>query len=293
MSNFKNEKATETFEVLYLNPLSDPDYNKSFADSLKQYKYDSTSLDVACFQPTTNLPKTLDNLGFRPYEGLVIEPIVQVARLGSIANPKKKYDAMVIGCFYDPALIDSRTISGDMAVIVPCQASCQIAVNVSNKFSIIIGMDYWEDQMRETVYNYGYRDHLVSFEILGIPADQLPVDPTKTLAAIKQAAVDAVNKGAESIVLGCTLETGTFSEVETYLQGIFNCHIPVIDPSIAALKTAEHMAMNKGIWSMSHIHGMQQPSEGDLKKFGIYQTPYVLSNIINEPAKVSELEFDK
>ena len=250
--------------ILYLNPISYPGYNEVFANALKNYTYANTKLDVASFQISKDLPETLNELGYRVYESLIMNPIVQVARLGSIPTVTKRYDAMVIGCFYDPAVIESRTISGNMHVIGPCQASCQIASNLGNKFSIIIGMNYWEDQMRRTVYDYGYKEQLVSFENLHIPASQLSIDSNKTLHAIFEAAENAVQKGAEVIILGCTLETGTYLKVEEYLEAALKKRIPVIDPSIAALKTAEHMAMNS-FWNLSRIHGMEAPSESSTK----------------------------
>ncbi|MDC3133027.1 aspartate/glutamate racemase family protein, partial [Flavobacteriaceae bacterium] len=205
--------------VLYLNPVSFYKYNQIFADSLKEYKDSNTKLDVACFQPTSDLPISLDNLGYRVFESLVKKETAQVARLGSFPNlvKNKRYDAMVIGCFYDPEMFASRTISGSMYVVGPCQASCQVATNLGNKFSIIIGMDYWEDEMKNTVYEYGYKDHLISFESVNIPANEFSVDPEKTLKAIEAAALNAVNKGAEAIILGCTLEMGTFLEVQKFL----------------------------------------------------------------------------
>lgn len=275
----KSSQLANNIDVLYLNPISFYKYNQPFADSLKHYKYPSTTLDVASLQATKDLPETLDNLGFRAYESLIANPTVQVARLGSIGAPvKKRYDAMVIGCFYDPVLLESRTLSGSMYVVGPCQASCQVAANLASKFSIIIGMDYWEGQMQQTVYAYGYRDYLISFENINIPASQLPVDPKKTLAAIEKASETAVRKGAEAIILGCTLESGTYVEVQKYLVKIFGKSIPVIDPSIAALKAAEHLAMFK--WNFSDIHSMQKPSESDLKKYDVFQTPYELAHII-------------
>lgn len=266
--------------ILYLNPISYAGYNQAFANSLKNYKYGTTHLDVASLQVTKDLPETLNELGYRVYESLIINPTTQVARLGSLATVPKRYDAMVIGCFYDPALIESRTISGNMHVIGPCQASCQIAANLGNTFSIIIGMDYWEDQMRNTVYDYGYKEQLISFENINIPASQLPVNPNKTLNAIVQAASNAVQKGAEVIILGCTLETGTYLQVEEYLEAALKKRIPVIDPSIAALKAAEHMAMNS-FWNLSRVHGMEAPSEEDLAKYQIFQTAYKLANIVS------------
>lgn len=273
-----------SINILYLNPLSFTGYNQAFADSLKHFKRSDTALDVASFQPTVDLPITLNELGYRAYESLIMGPTVQVARLGVIGS--KKYNAMVIGCFYDPALLESRAISGPMSVIGPCQASCQIASTLANKFSIIIGMDYWQDQMEATVYAYGYKDYLTSFETVNIPASELLANPEITMKAICDASIQAVNKGAEAIILGCTLETGTYKTVIQALYNEFKTYIPVIDPSIASLKMAELQGYNTAEMGVanSRVHGMSMPAEADLKKYGIFQTPYPLADVISIPS---------
>ena len=135
-------------KVMYLNPIGNSDYDQVFADMAKDYKYPATAVDVTSMNPASVPPK-MNNLEYRTYEAFIIRDTVEAARYAA----KNGYDAMVIGCFYDPALDDAREISGTTAVVAPCQAACEVALNLANNFSVIIGQTKWEDQMRQTVYN--------------------------------------------------------------------------------------------------------------------------------------------
>ncbi|MXX30091.1 MAG: hydantoin racemase [Gammaproteobacteria bacterium] len=193
---------------------------------------------------------------------------------------------MVIGCFYDPALDDAREISGTTAVVAPCQAACEVALNLANNFSVIIGETKWEDQMRQAVYNYGYKDKLASFQAIGMRVEDFHKDPEATTLALEAAAVDAVRlHKAESIILGCTLEVGFFKVLQEFLERNYGVNIPVIDCSIAALKAGENAALAKSVgWNPSRIWGMQPPPESELQTFDILQTDYKFGNIIHVPA---------
>ena len=149
-------------KVMYLNPIGNSDYDQVFADMAKKYKYPATAADVVSMNPDSVPPK-MNNLEFRTYEAFIIRDTVEAARYAS----KNGYDAMVIGCFYDPALDDAREIAS-IPVVAPCQAACEVALNLANNFSIIIGQSKWEDQMRQAVYNYGYKDKLASFQAIGM-----------------------------------------------------------------------------------------------------------------------------
>ena len=268
-------------KILYLNPIGTSSYDQTFAEMAKEYKYPNTAVDVASLNPATVPPKMTD-LEFRSYEALIVADTVKAARQAS----KDNYDAMVIGCFYDPALADAREISGDTIVVAPCQASITEAMNIANNFSVIIGEWKWADQMRDTVYQYGYRDKLASFESVGMRVEQFHVNPEVTAAAIKTAATVAyLEHNAESIILGCTLEVGFFLDLQTFLAEETGVRVPGIDCSIAALKAAENAALQKQIgWTNSRAWGMQAPPEAELQKFGIYQEDYQFGNVIHVPA---------
>ena len=268
-------------KVMYLNPIGNPDYDQVFADMAKDYKYPATAVDVTSMNPASVPPK-MNNLEYRTYEALIVRDTVEAARYAA----NNGYDALVIGCFYDPALEDAREISGTTAVVAPCQAACEVALNLANNFSVIIGKTKWEDQMRQAVYNYGYKDKLASFQAVGMRVEDFHKDPAETKTLLEAAAVEAVElHKAESIILGCTLEVGFFKVLQESLGNIFAGNIPVIDCSIAALKAGENAALAKHLgWNPSRMWGMEPPPESELAAFGILQTDCKFGNVIHVPA---------
>ena len=267
-------------KVMYLNPIGNHDYDQVFADMAKTYKYPATAADVVSLNPASVPPK-MSNLEFRTYEAFIVRDTVEAARYAS----KHGYDALIIGCFYDPALDDAREIAS-IPVVAPCQAACEAALNLANNFSIIVGQTKWVDQMRQTVYNYGYKDKLASFQAVGMGVEDFHKNEQATKAALEAAAIEAVElHRAESIILGCTLEVGFFAELQQRLDRIFSGNVPVIDCSVAAFKAGENAALAMRVgWSPSGIGGMQPPPESELQAFGILQTDYAFGNLIHVPA---------
>ena len=270
-----------SIKVMYLNPVGTSVYDKTFAQMVSTYKYPATAVDVVSLNPATVPPK-MTNLEYRAYEALIVADTVKAVRQASREN----YDAVVIGCFYDPALADAREISGETIVVAPCQASTGVALNIANNFGIIIGEEKWADQMREAVYAYGYKDKLATFQSVGLRVEDFHKDVDLTTQLILDAAIRAVDEfKAESIILGCTLEVGFFQKLYELLIETFLTPIPVIDCSIAAFKAAENAALLRQIgWTNSRIWGMQHPPEGELTQFDIFQDEYKFGNIIHVPA---------
>lgn len=273
-----------SIKVMYLNPIGSSAYDRVFADMIEQCKYPSTCADVVSMDPA-GVPPGMNNLEYRSYESFIVNDTVRAARYAS----EHGYDAMVIGCFYDPALHDAREISGNTIVVAPCQAAIVTALNIANSFSILIGKTKWETQMRQTVHEYGYSHKLASFQAIGLRVAEFHKDPDGTRKRLQAAAVEAVQvHKAEAIILGCTLEIGFFRELQEYLNGpeaFPGAGIPVIDPSIAAFKAAENAALLKKFgWKNSRCGGMEPPPEDELRAFGLFQDDYRFGNVINVPA---------
>ena len=271
-------------KVMYLNPIGSSAYDRTFADMIEEYKYPATCADVASMNPDS-VPSAMNNLEYRSYESFIVNDTVKAARYAS----EHDYDAMVIGCFYDPALHDAQEISGNTIIVAPCQASIVTALTIANNFSIIIGKTKWETQMRQTVYDYGYRDKLASFQPVDMRVEEFHKDPERTRRRLQAAAVEAVQvHKAESIILGCTLEIGFYKELQEFLngpEGFPGAGIPVIDPSVAAFKAAENAALLKQYgWTNSRQWGMQPPPEDELKAFKLFQQDYKFGNVIHVPA---------
>lgn len=263
----------EPIKIMFLSPVASDTYDPFMADTLATYKYPNTEAHVTSLNSDLG---PITNLEYRTYEAIVTADIVRAAHQAALEG----FDALVIGCFYDTALHDAREISGDMLVIAPCHASIETALTLANNFSIIVGQRKWVNQMENTVHEYGYGDKLMSFHHVGMNVVEFQQDHDCTRDRLIAAGQQAVEEDyAESLILGCTLETGFYQEMESVLG------VPVIDPSIAAFKAAEHAALLKQIcgWTPSRKWGSEAPPPQELTEFGIFNKPYEFGNRILVP----------
>lgn len=250
-------------KVMYLNPVGENDaVDRTFAEMARDHKLPGTEVHIAA------LPRAhygYSHIEFRTYEAMVTRGIMRAVRTAA----HEGFDALAIGCFYDTALHDAREISGSMIVTAPCIASCEIAASLSNRFGIIVGRRKWVHQMQSTVHSYGHAEHLASFYDVDLGVDDFQKDHAETnrrlLAAGRKAVEDG---GAEALILGCTMEIGFYKEIERELG------VPVIDPSIAALKRAEYAAILKRQcgWIPSRKGSCEAPSEAELIAFETFNS---------------------
>lgn len=259
-----------TIKIMFLNPVSTGDYDQFFADIFKENKYPNTEVHVTSLNPSIGL---ITNLEYRTYEAIVTADIVKVSHQAA----QEGFDAMAIGCFYDTGLYDAREISGDMVVVAPCQASVQLAMTLANNFSVVVGQRKWVHQMQSTIHEYGYGEKLMSFRDINMNVVEFQQDPECTRSKLIDAGRKAVTEDhAECLILGCTLETGFYKEMEKELG------IPVIDPSLAVFKAAEHAALLKqGFgWKPSRKWSSGEPPAQEVAEFGIFKKPYDFGNRI-------------
>jgi allantoin racemase len=258
----------ESIKIMYLNPVGFDAYDSFFAEMIRENKFSDTEVHVTSLQSSVGL---MNNLEYRSYNALIASDLLKATRQAS----KEGFDAMIIGCFYDPYLLDTREISGDMVVVGPCHSSIEIALKLSNRFSVIIGQKKWEHEMHTAIKQYGYGEHLASFRSVGMTVPEFQNDHVITEQKLMEAGRLAVEQdGAESLVLGCTLEFGFFEKMQKELN------VPVIDPSMAALKQAEQAAILKKHynWKPSRKWSCEPPSEDDIKQFGLFVADYEFGN---------------
>ncbi|EKU83613.1 aspartate/glutamate racemase family protein [Massilia timonae] len=266
---FKDEPSNVAVTVRWVNPIGISTYDASMAQLLHSIKHPDTTVEVVSF----DMSPSPTNLEYRTYESLIHERTVAMARDAEQSG----VDAMIIGCFYDPALEAAREISGGMVVVAPCGACLQVASNLSNRFSIIVGREKWIEQMTERVRYYGMESRLASMRPLGLGVDDFQRDPEVTRRRIIEEARCAVEEDrAEAIILGCTIEYGFFQEVQDAVG------VPVIDAVIASFKQAEHMAQMKRQfnWKPSRVWSCEPPPEEQLKEFGLFLGPAPIGNRI-------------
>ena len=142
----------DKLKIMYLNPVGFDAYDPFFAEMIRENKLPNSEVHI------TSLPASvgvMDNLEYRTYNTLIAADVIKATKKAV----QEGFDALIIGCFYDPHILEAREISGDMIVIGPCQSSLEIVTKLCNRFSVIIGQKKWEYEMQHTIKTYGYEPH--------------------------------------------------------------------------------------------------------------------------------------
>jgi len=197
---------------------------------LEEYTAPDTQLAMVCPQSSgVELNSALDVV-------LAAPEIVQLASDGQNAG----FDAIVLYCFSDP-VIDACREALRIPVIGGAQASCLAALNVCRSFGVILA-----DEARLPEKKLFLRTLGVSQERIGqIAAVNLNgISPWadrettfKKLLACGQKMMRETH--TEAIVLGCLSFLGMAEPLSRVLG------IPVIDPAVAAVTTAESIVRQR------------------------------------------------
>lgn len=197
---------------------------------LEEYTAPDTQLAMVCPQNSgVELNSALDVV-------LAAPEIVQLAADGQNAG----FDAVVLYCFSDP-VIDACREALRIPVIGGAQASCMAALNVCRSFGVILA-----DEARLPEKKLFLRTLGVSPERIGqIAAVNLSgISPWadrettfKKLLACGQKMMRETH--TEAIVLGCLSFLGLAEPLSRVLG------IPVIDPAVAAVTTAESIVRQR------------------------------------------------
>lgn len=265
----------DPIKIMYLNPISAASgSDQLFADMASTYKLPGTEVHVTSLPPEDG---GFTHIEYRAYEAIVTRGIIRAVRAAALEG----FDALAIGCFYDTALYDAREISGDMMVTAPCVAACEIAASLANRFGVVVGRRKWVHQMQSTVHELGHGSRLAGFYHVDLGVNDFQQDHQVTSDRLVAAGRKAVNEDfAEAVILGCTLEVGFYKDVEKAIG------VPVIDPSIAALKRAEYGALLKRQcgWKPSRKWSSEAPPEDEIRRFGIIDGGNPFGNRIVVPA---------
>lgn len=270
--------AEQPIRIMYFSPVvASAADDATFADMARTNKLSGAEVHV------TSLPESegrFTHVEYRSYEAMVTRGIIRAVRRAA----REGFDAFAIGCFYDTALHDAREVSGEMAVTAPCLASCEIAASLANRFGIIVGRRKWVNQMHATVREHGHEHRISGFYHVELGVNEFQKDHAETARRLIEAGRKAVEQDyAEALILGCTLEVGFYREVEQALG------VPVIDPSIAALKRAEYGALLKQQcgWVPSRKWSSEAPSEEEMARIGGFDDGEVFGRRIVVPAAQS------
>ena len=243
--------------ILWINPIGIDLFDRPIGGVLKQAARPGTEVDVISLpagRPT--------HLEYHAYEGLVAGDIVNI-----VWELSDRYDAIVIGCFYDVALREAREVSRRAVVTAPCQSTLVFASQLANSFSILVGRRKWIPRMRDNVYRYGYGERLASMRAVELGVHDFQADPKRTVSLLIEEGRRAVQEDlAEALILGCTIEYGFNEKMQDALG------VPVIDAVVAPFKLAELLAETAGRFQLypSRKWGSEPPAPKEVDSMGLF-----------------------
>ena len=197
---------------------------------LEKYTAPDTQLAMVCPQSSgVELNSALDVV-------LAAPEIVQLAADGQNAG----FDAVVLYCFSDP-VIDACREALRIPVIGGAQASCLAALNVCRSFGVILAGTARLPEKKRFLRTLGVDPscigEIAAVNLNGISPWADRETTFKKLLACGQKMMRETH--TEAIVLGCLSFLGLAEPLSRVLG------IPVIDPAIAAVTTAESIVRQR------------------------------------------------
>ncbi|MCA4134825.1 aspartate/glutamate racemase family protein [Arthrobacter sp. M4] len=221
--------------ICFLNPFGTDRYDDLIKEVLSSSLRDTTELDIWHLHAG---PRNLDY--YAPKQVVQVE-ILRAAKAAEAAG----YDALVIGCLYDPALTEARELV-KIPVIGPLEASTAQARMFGHRYAIVTDHHKAVPELEDRLRIYGTEANCRSVEAVGWFVDDMVKDTDAVATDTYAVAQEALKRtGAEAILIGCTIVSACY-ELAVQRGRTELADLPVINPNLIAVKTAEMFAdMNK------------------------------------------------
>ena len=241
-------------KIAYLDIIYDGnDTFEKITDELKKHAPEGVLIDYHYVTGT-------DNLEYMVFEALVLPKII--SKINDLR--KMKYDAVILGCFFDPAIDAAKEVFNDIIIVGPGESSILTAAVLGKTFSLITPRKKTVPKTYETIERVGLTSRLASIKPLEIRVANLQKDHTLLNKCMEKCIEETLTQNqAEVIILACTMETGQYRS----LQEKYN--IPIIDPTIAALMQAllQYNLKKFCNWTYSKKCFYEMPPINEIQKY--------------------------
>jgi allantoin racemase len=166
--------------------------------------------------------------------GLVVPELM---RLGPLAQ-KRGFEALIIGCYSDPGLDALRELLS-IPVIGPGAASLHLAAQLGTRIAVLTPSGRGYGRVAARLRGLGLDCLLAGVRGIGLSVMDLAQQAPGALDKAAAAAQVAVEQdGADVLVLGC-MSMAFLPDITSKLGE--RVGVPIVNPVLAALKTAEAM----------------------------------------------------
>jgi allantoin racemase len=215
-----------TTRIAFINPVGVGDYDAQMERTLAPFVSADAAVDVLHFTGVPAdiafyLPKHIIELGL-----LEMAPVLEAAG----------YDAIIIGCCYDPGVRIAREVV-DIPVIGPMEAAAIAAGYFGHRFSVVTDAPktgaWIDDLLRVYGVNTCLGIHAIDWQVPDMLADPIAVAEAARGTVERALAAD----GSDVAVIGCTTIAACIEEA--IAEDDRFREVPFVNPSTAALQTAE------------------------------------------------------
>ena len=166
------------------------------------------------------------------YEAALVVP--ELTRL-ALRAAREGFDAVIIGCVSDPGLGALRELVS-IPVVGPGTSAVHLAAQLGNRFAILSPLEESRPRVERHVAALGFEARLAAVRGIGMSVLDVARDREGALDRLAEIGRAVIRDDhADVLVLGCMSMgfLGISDDVQKRLE------IPVVNPVVAALKTAE------------------------------------------------------
>jgi Asp/Glu/hydantoin racemase len=220
--------------IAFINPVGVADYDAQMERTLAPFVSPDTQLDVLHFEGVPEdiafyLPKHIIELGL-----LEMAPVLESAG----------YDAIIVGCCYDPGVRVAREVV-DIPVIGPMEAATNLSAYFGHRFSIVTDSPKTAAWIDDLMRSYGASNcrgiHAIDWHVPDMLAD--PIGVTQATWRTVDRALE--RDGTDVAVIGCTTIAACIEDAIAVDSGYRD--VPCVNPSTAALQVAEALGRLRGL----------------------------------------------
>ncbi|MBA3234859.1 MAG: hydantoin racemase [Chloroflexi bacterium] len=241
--------------MAFINPFGTPVFDAIIEETLVPYAARGTAVDVIHLE---GVPSNIDY--YYPMHLMQLAIFDQVRRLEAAG-----YDAVVVGCCYDPGVRVARELV-DIPVVGPLEAAMNHASYFGHRFTVVTDHRKARPWLEDLVRLHGAGNcrgvRTIDWYVTDMIEDSTAV--ADDAAAVCVRALD--EDQSEVVILGCTIIGGCL-EREIMTSGRHR-ELPILNPNLMALKAAETLAdlhrMGKYAISRSGLyqrHEQHDPAE--------------------------------
>jgi allantoin racemase len=259
--------------ICFLNPFGTGAYDAIIEETLTPSLRAGTEIEI---RHLSGAPRNIDF--FVPKHLAETEVLKEAARAES-----DDFDAVVIGCCYDPGLTQARELV-NIPVVGPLEASASMARMFGHRFAVVTDHSKAVPELEDRIRVYGLEPNCRSVSAIEWYVVDMIEDPAAVARDAYARCKEVIERdGAEVVVLGCTIVAACYEQA--ILRGAHELtDLAILNPNLMAVKTAELLAdlraagqyriSRKAYYRQHHQHDPAEAAE-------------VLAELVDEREQVS------